>query len=110
MWSIRTKGWGEKIKTLSGLIATMRQVARKLVNCMTGRGRKHLVCAAFCGHYSCQPGMGSIPSPPAMFMIDHLPYTLIMEAECSYESSISTHTPEDQSLNLTSCSLILRTS
>jgi len=41
MWSIRAKGSGEKGKTLSELIATMRQVARKLVNCMTGRDRKH---------------------------------------------------------------------
>ena len=110
MWSIRTKGWWEKGKTLSGLIATMKQVARKLVNCMNGRGRKHMVCAAFCGHYSCQPGMGSIPSPPAMFMIDHFPYTLIMEAEFSYEPSVSTYTSEDHSLNMTSCSSILRTS
>jgi len=47
MWSIRTKSGGEKGKTLSGLIATVRQVERKLVNCMNGRGRKHLVCAAF---------------------------------------------------------------
>jgi len=105
MWSIRTKGRGEKGKTLSGQIATVRQAARKFVNCMNGRGRKHLVCAAFCSHYSCQPGMGSIPSPPAMCMIDHLPYTLIMEAEHSYEPSVSTYNPEDHT-----CSLILRTS
>ena len=73
MWSIRTKGSGEKGKTLSGSTATMRQVARKLINCMNERGRKHLVCAAFCGHYSCQLGIGFIPSLPARFMIDHLP-------------------------------------
>jgi hypothetical protein len=62
MWLIRTIAGGEKGKTLSGLIETVRQVARKLVDCMNGRGRKHLVYAAFCVHYSCQPGMGTIPS------------------------------------------------